>query len=134
MLSGYIDDGYTLDGFIKESTGIFGAVRFKYRPLTVEERLRVFENWANLSAAEQISRTTSALARQIVQWNLTDAGGRAIPTGEPRNFRRLSPPLHERLLDIICGLSAPDCDPVAEPAGEAQSPSGTNYAETGLGN
>ena len=59
MLCGYIDDGYTLDGFIKESPGIFGAVRFKYRPLTVEEHLRVFENWATLSAAEQIGRTTT---------------------------------------------------------------------------
>ena len=87
-----------------------------------------------MSAAEQIGRTTSALARQIVQWDLTDAGGRAIPTGEPRNFRRLSPPLHERLLDIICGLSAPDCDAAAQPQGEAHSPSGTSYAETGLGN
>jgi hypothetical protein len=35
-----------------------------------------------------------------------------------------------RLLDIVCGINAPDSDPEAA-AGE---PDGTNYAETGTGN
>src|SRR5271163_3804790 len=78
MTTGFIEDGYTLDGFVKELPGIYGAVRFKYRPLTVEQRVRLFENWATLPALDQISRTTSALARQIVQWDLKDAKGRPI--------------------------------------------------------
>ena len=63
MTCGFIDDGYTLDGFVKELPGIYGAVRFKYRPLTVEQRVRLFESWSTLPALDQISRTTSA-ARQ----------------------------------------------------------------------
>jgi hypothetical protein len=77
-----------------------------------------------------IGRTTSALSKQIVQWDMKDAKGRPIAVNEPRSFRRLSPPLHERLLDIVCGINAPDSDPEAA-AGE---PDGTNYAETGTGN
>ena len=60
MTTGFIEDGYTLDGFVKELPGIYGAVRFKYRPLTVEQRVRLFENWATLPALDQISRTTGA--------------------------------------------------------------------------
>ena len=129
MTTGFIEDGYTLDGFVKELPGIYGAVRFKYRPLTVEQRVRLFENWASLPALDQISRTTGALAKQIVQWDMKDAKGRPIACTEPRSFRRLSPPLHERLLDIVCGINAPDSDPDAA-AGQAEG----NYAETGTGN
>jgi hypothetical protein len=130
MTCGFIDDGYTLDGFVKELPGIYSAVRFKYRPLTVEQRVRLFESWSTLPALDQISRTTGALAKQIVQWDMKDAKGRPIPCNEPRSFRRLSPPLHERLLDIVCGINAPDSDP--EP--QSATPDGTNYAETGTGN
>ena len=130
MTIGFIEDGYTLDGFVKELPGIYGAVRFKYRPLTVEQRVRLFENWATLPALDQISRTTSALSKQIVQWDMKDAKGRPIACNEPRSFRRLSPPLHERLLDIVCGINSPDSDPEAQ----AGPPDGTNYAETGTGN
>jgi hypothetical protein len=135
MACGYIEDGYTLDGFVKESPGIYAAVRFKYRPLTVEERVRLFENWSTLPALEQVGRTTSALARQIVQWDLKDAKGRPIAVADARNFRRLSPPLHERLLDIVCGTSAPDPDSQAQTGPPDSTNYGaTNYAETGLGN
>jgi hypothetical protein len=128
MTCGFIEDGYTLDGFVKESPGIYGAVRFKYRPLTVEQRVRLFENWATLPALDQISRTTSALAKQIVQWDMKDAKGRPIACNEPRSFRRLSPPLHERLLDIVCGINSPDSDPdKAEQAAADVS----QFAETG---
>jgi hypothetical protein len=125
MTCGFIDDGYTLDGFVKELPGIYGAVRFKYRPLTVEQRVRLFESWSTLPALDQISRTTSALARQIVQWDMKDAKGRPIPCNEPRSFRRLSPPLHERLLDIVCGSSPPDADP-----DKGDDPNATDPTET----
>jgi len=116
MTCGVIDDGYTLDGYIKESPDIYPAVRFKYRPLTVEQRVRLFEGWSNLPSLDQIGRTTTALSKQIVQWDIKDPKGRPIPSSEPRSFRRLSPPLHECLLDIVCGLRAPDADPDAQSA------------------
>jgi hypothetical protein len=113
MVCGFINDGYTLNGYLKEAPGIHPAVRFKYRPLTVEGRIRLFDGWSALPALDQISRTTTMLAKQISQWDLKDAKGGAVSSAEPRNFRRLPPLLHERLLEVIGGISPPDPDPEA---------------------
>ncbi len=111
MPCGYIDDGYTLDGYIKESPGIYPAVRFKYRPLTVEQRIRLFDGWSRLTALEHVRKTTETLARQICGWDLADQHGRTVDCRDPATHRRLAPALHERLLDVICGSAAADPDP-----------------------
>ena len=129
MACGYIEDGYTLSGYIKELPGIYGAVHFKHRPLTVEQRIRLFEGFGALQAIDQIGRTTTALSKQIIEWDLQDAKGRPVSCGDAKVFRRLSPPLHERLLDIVGGAAAPDPDPQAH---DESAPTG--YAEAGEGN
>src|SRR4051812_42507113 len=110
--NGYIADGYTERGYIKEAAGVHQAVRFCYRPATHEERARIFEGWAGLAAVEQVGRTALALSKKILSWDL-HFDGRAVASNEPSSYKQLKTPLFNRLLDVVCGTSAADVDPAA---------------------
>jgi hypothetical protein len=81
-----------------------------------------------LSAEEQIQRITKHLAEKIVSWDLNDRQGRVLNAKEATVYRKLVPPLQERLLDIVCCVAAPDVDPESP----VESPAdGCQFAETG---
>ena len=48
MESAYIDDGYTIDGYIKAAPGMYPALRFRYRPTTPTERFATSASAWNL--------------------------------------------------------------------------------------
>ncbi len=113
-ISGYIDDGYTLDGFLKESPGIYPAIRFRYRPATPHERAQTFDGWERLPESERLGRIATRLAKNILSWDLTDAKGVPVPCNEPGRYRKICGPLYSRLQDVIFQISPPDADPDKE--------------------
>lgn len=133
MTCGYVDDGMNLKGYIKESPGLYPALRFVYRPMPNDERVRLFDNWRNVASDEQLARACEKLSQKIISWDMKDRQGRALNCREPGVFRKLVWPLHERLMDIITAISAPDTDPEAQSEASPAS-DGSHFAETGVPN
>src|SRR4051812_2127221 len=109
IYSGYIADGYTEEGYIKEVPGIHQPVRFAYRPVTHDERARIFEGWTALPAHQRVLRTSLALSKKILSWDL-QFDGKTVPCSDANTYKQLKTLLHNRLLDIVCGTTASDLD------------------------
>jgi hypothetical protein len=120
MVCGYIDDGYTLGGFAKESPGIYPEVRFEYRPAPSEETLPHFDGYKDLSPKEQLARTASMLARHLVKWDLKDPHGRTPNCRDAATMRKLPLGLFYRLEQIVTGLVPSDEDPQAKSPSDAE--------------
>jgi hypothetical protein len=121
VIGSFIDDGYTLKAYLKESPGFYSAVRFTFRPLTKKEGVRLFENWNNVPVLDQLKKSTAALASHIKSWNVTDSRGTLIDCTKPESYERLPHAVFERMLDIIgqaddCGDPDPDDPPKDENA------------------
>jgi hypothetical protein len=119
MTCGYIDDGYTLKGYIKEAPGIHPAVRFQYRPVTPAERVQTFDGWDRLPESEKLGRITTRLAKNILSWDIQDQKHNPVPCNEPGRYRKLCGPLYTRLQDVIFQMEPSDPDPEGEPDGES---------------
>lgn len=124
MACGYIDDGYTLDGFIKEEAGLYPAVRFKFRPLTADEQIRNFSDWHKIAPSERSERSSQMVASKVVSWDLKDSKGATVAI-KAVNCKRLKYELSDRIVTILCDSRLSDHD---EPNGNE------GFAEDGLGN
>src|SRR5262249_52483557 len=90
-----IDDGYTIDVFIKGVRGQFPDVRLSYRPVTPPERVQVFRD--TIPEDERFKRIVGALARNVKRWNAKDVRGNVIPCNDQNSFRRLPLALYDRI-------------------------------------
>ncbi len=123
MASAFIDDGYTASKtFDGEYAGekFHDAVRVTFRPLTsrgvhqLAGRLSraVGDGSDEKKIAAGADLGDKAIASQLVEWDLTDRGGHAIPiTAE--NVGKLESHLRGSLLTLIMGGISPD-EPVSE--------------------
>jgi hypothetical protein len=122
MDCGFIDDGYTKTGYIKAEPGLYPELRFKYRPLTREETTALYENWNQIQASDQLSRISKSLAKHLVSWDLKDPAGRIPNCKDAATYRRLSPPLFNRLTDITDQSKPSDPDPEADQPAKPEGP------------
>lgn len=99
----WIEDGCTLDGFVKAERGMYPDVHFKYRPLTATERATVMKKINDSSAAEGEIVSAKMIAGRVLEWDIE--GRRADQTLEitADNCLRLKPRLLARLYWIITG-------------------------------
>jgi hypothetical protein len=111
MPSAFIDDGYTLDGYIAENPGLYPAVEFQYRPMTRRETA-VLEGDIMRTRDAEAGETEAAkvVARKLVSWNLVDRAGKPVPISAD-NLLRLQPVLGGTLLEIVRGRRASDRKP-----------------------
>src|ERR1700733_5962891 len=122
MTVGYIDDGYTVNGYVKEAPGLYAAVSFTYRAATASDRAAVYGNgFDNLQADKKVERVAAFLAKAIKSWDLKNAKGEAEPH-DSATLRKLPVTLYDRLQAIIFQLEASDSQPSHESPDESQSP------------
>lgn len=118
-------DGYSReDGFIKEEPRLYNALRFKWRPVTVQQRSVVYRLMDDAVAANDPNKAESisadAMVRALISWDLKDQNGKDVPISVA-NVLRLQPNLGVRLFRILMGREAPDEDSIVTPAArEAQ--------------
>jgi hypothetical protein len=127
-----INDGFSLQGYVRAKPGVYPAVHFKYRPIPASHRIRLFDNFKNLPDAEQAQRIADEMARKILWWDLKDPKGRELKCNDAATYRNLwSFHLYNRLQEIVFEAEGgeSDPDPDAEPA--PSSSSGEGFAETG---
>jgi len=115
MDSAFIDDGYTLDGYIAERHGLHSELQFTYRPLTRREDVALVAAISSLPSNEQgmvdsEQKSAECVAKHLVSWSLKNRAGAAVPIS-PDNVQRLQPIVAGRLLQIIRGREASDRRP-----------------------
>jgi hypothetical protein len=106
----YFHDGYTQCGFIAAVPLVHGALRFTYRPALVEERSQLGDAARQLRSQLYDRHAAAFTAHKIVEWDLADSRGRAVPVSAEA-LLRLQPDLFVRLHKIVAGWMATDVDP-----------------------
>ena len=108
MLS-YIPDGYDELGYIRPVPRIHLGLRFRFRPLLVEERSRLVEAAGKMRGDAYDRKCAAELAGKLLEWDLRDGADEAVPL-TPANLLRLKPQLFQRLFAIVLGSEAGDLD------------------------
>lgn len=121
MDCGYIDDGYSEQGFIAADEGIHGPLEFEFRPVLPAQRDRV-EQYLNLNPPnpdafhEAVGKALAGGGKEparLLKWNLTDRGGQVVAI-TAANMAKLKPHLFNRLWLVVSGRLASDKRPGAE--------------------
>jgi hypothetical protein len=92
MTVGFIDDGYTVAGYVKEAPGLHAAVSFTYRAATAGDRAAVYGCVGRPKAS---SRSPPAGKKKT-----------AAPRGRPKTRSR-SPGKTKRPTPITCNAKRP---------------------------
>ena len=109
--TGYIHDGYTIDGFIKGMEGNYPDVRFKFRPVDFKTRNRIFGR-VNLASDDNSATMAQTIAGRVVEWDLKKLkalGSEELVAVElaASEVLRLSPRLVVELFDVVMGSQSP---------------------------
>lgn len=107
MTRAIIEDGYTRTSFLNAVEGIYPAVKFVWRPATLEQRSQYVDYiGTNSNSHTEAKRTMECLAKHLDK--LEDCKSIDIT---PMNLLKLHPLLGRRLTQIIIwGDLAPDLD------------------------
>lgn len=110
-VTGYIHDGYTIDGYVSAAPRLYPDLHFTYRPVLTQNRAVIYKEMQRTDDPRK-SETVAAQAikAQISSWNLVKQDGSAVPL-EVDDILRVQPYLMNRLFRIIMGDEAPDEDP-----------------------
>ena len=111
MLDYIPNDGYTEDGYIEAEPGMYGELRFSYRPFLVEEQAKLLASNKKLASDEYERYSASEMAKKIVSWTLLDKAKNIVPVSAA-NILRLKPKLKARLENIVCSFTPSDIDPL----------------------
>lgn len=111
-----IDDTFNQGGFIAANHGLHGELRFRYRPMLVEEfqAIEFFRSQNKTDIKKVLSRQRAEVLKRLKAWSLTDRRGDSVPLNDA-SMRNLRPELWYRMYDIICGVAASDDDPNENP-------------------
>lgn len=107
-----IGDGYTQNAYIAPAPRHHPALRFRFRPLMVEERSRLLSENSKLPAKDATRNTARVVAARLESWDATDKKGDSIAVSAD-SLLRLRPALYDRLLAIVYGIDGSDEDPEA---------------------
>lgn len=112
---GFIDDGYTEQGYIAQLDNVHPALEFEYRPALV----KLADKITGLIQGERpdyerfIDAAAKAMAREpglLKSWSLRDAKGNAVQITEA-NLQRVRNLLFHKLWMIVAGQSPSDRRP-----------------------
>ncbi len=102
--TGFIPDGYTMNGVIRSKPNVHESVHLTYRPATIEERGELFDRWEKLSPSLRLERGSKFLVDHITVWDLKDPDGNPVKLSA-ENCARLTFDLYGSLLNLICVVS-----------------------------
>ena len=118
----YIQDGYTVDAYLKGVRGMYGPVRFKHRFLMFLEHSRITEAMNNAADAESRSRVILALmARQVISWDVKTPRGEAADPTNVKDWEHMHPTAITRMWLMVTCEIPPDPDPQKFGPSEAES-------------
>ena len=117
------DDGYSEEAYIDAIERMHPAVRFKYRPIRVLDRVQIVGELRDLNAKGKAQNAESLIAQEIANrifsWDFLDSNGSVIdgaPEPTKKSVLRIKPQLFVRLADIVIyGNDAGDLDPALDP-------------------
>lgn len=110
-MAAWIPDGYTERGFIEPVENLHEGLRFRYRPMLIEDGSEFIDSVARLKPREAERKTAAMLAKQLIDWEL-----RSPSTGEqveksPASILKLKRVVFQRLTQIVLGMQPSDTDP-----------------------
>ncbi len=109
-MSVFIEDGYTMDGYVAEVPRMHEAVSFTFRPMRVVERSRfVAEQQKYKTPEEQEAYGASVIAKYIQSWDVQHGKQRLDLT--PKNLLNIHPAAYYSILNQVMGVRAPDLKP-----------------------
>ena len=112
----FIDDGYTIDGYVKEDKGIHGAVGFMFRPALPSERAKVLGGWKSPKGDDKpkpaddesnIGLQADAIVAHLASWDVVNSKGEPV-TLNKENVRRLHPSILTKLFYRVLGMDRRD--------------------------
>jgi hypothetical protein len=106
----FIADGYTQPGYIQPVDRLHDAMRFRFRPVLIEERSRLSDLATTVSSAGYLRQMAALLAEKLVTWDVTDHLGNEVEVSAA-NLLRLQPELLLKLERIVLGVLPSDVDP-----------------------
>ena len=106
----FISDGYTEPGYIEGVKNHYLPCRFTYRPVLIEERVQLVEQFKSLSDADCERLQAEFLAKKIISWDIKDADGKTVEISTV-NLLRLRPTLLARVRLVVMGHEPSDTDP-----------------------
>lgn len=109
MIGYFPDDGYTLDGFVREIPGAHGEMSFRYRPMTPEVRDSYIVMIDKAGPLKASIVSAEIVAKRIESWSATDHQGKALAVSS-QALRRLHPILFTRIIGIVVGTHASDAN------------------------
>lgn len=110
-------DGYTLPGYLDAVPGLHPALRFRYRPVTPEERIEIIQITEAKPAKVARKMLAQLLADRLSEWNVPNTDAAKSESGEsepitPQFLESFKFPPWNRLLGIIIYSSdVSDIDP-----------------------
>lgn len=122
MILGQISDGYTERGYIAEAPRLHPALRFEFRPMTMEERSLYLKASATMKTEDLRAYMAGCIKRHLVgnpPWDLRNEKGELVPL-QAAELLKLKPKLFDKLFLVISGEEAPDADPEAPPGDRDQ--------------
>ena len=110
---GYIHDGYTISGYIKEEKRLYPSLRFTFRPLLAADRAIIFRTIARADDPRKEETIAADTIRgHLVDWTLKDEKGKLVEI-KTKHILRVQPRLLTRLFQVITGDIPSDEDPDA---------------------
>ena len=104
-------DGYTITRYLDGVQGLYGPLRFTYRPVTAAMRAELNDVIKNQSNAQTFGTFCKALAKQLVDWTATSHDGKDVAITKD-GVASLHPALSLRLVDVVLWSVSPgDIDP-----------------------
>lgn len=110
MLTGFLEDGYTIDGYIDAMPLMYPDVRFTFRPMLEEEINRFSEAYGAKPLDKYSGAVADALAERVKSWSIQNSKGSVVDISSA-NMKRLHPVLFKRLMGIVWGSAPSDVDP-----------------------
>ncbi|MCR9297206.1 MAG: hypothetical protein NXI32_31295 [bacterium] len=119
------DDGYTLTRYIEGRAGLYGPLRFTYRPVGAMLRAKFLDKrqatqlkYLQNAQAKCTELLCEITASRITEWDAIDHKQNGLALS-PANLRKLHPLQLARLWDIVIwGEDAGDPDPDLAQAGD----------------
>ena len=107
----FLADTCTLEGYLARSPGLHPALRFRYRPATISERLVLDASGSGDEAQNPAQLAAALLARKLVSWQAPDDPS-PPPAISPAGVLSLQSELFMKLYRVVLGQAASEIDPL----------------------
>lgn len=114
----FIDDGYTVTGYIARRPGLHPAITFEFRAMTQPECARAKHHLNNARTPEEgEGHAAGVIAKRLVSWDIKKRDGKMVDITQ-ENVIRVQPMAFYDMWCQVLGVRGPDAMPRAENAAD----------------